>query len=487
MTRPGYLFEPAVEARTAVLPRIVPTHRRSRPAGPASRRPGPTAPATSGRHSVEAGHWDCEGTIPLRLSELGVEAVPQPAGGRRRLAGPRGRIASLDGLRGVAALVVVVYHVLLTQPALAAPYLDGAAPVDTATWWATFTPLHLLWAGPEAVLVFFVLSGLVLALPVADGGRPNAWDYYPRRLVRLYLPVWAATALAVAWAIGFPRAWPDGTSWWLVGNATDPTVSKVLADLVLLWSPGRANHVVWSLQWEVVYCLLLPTVLVAVRSFPRWWAAKLVAVAGALVLGAVVGSLALSSLALFVLGTLMAVEHRRLGGWAARLDASRSARVWWWLLLAVCVALLLAYWFVRALGLTAATDVARALQGIGAGLMVFVVWRWRTAHQAMSGPVVQWLGSRSFSLYLVHLPIAVSVAVALGGRPSLLVALPLTLLVTLPVTELFYRSVERPSHRIARRMGRASAAHARSVPAPQVRPAIGETVPIRRIPARSLR
>lgn len=419
-----------------------------------------------------------------------MQATPQPFGGRRRRPEPpatRSRITSLDGLRGIAALIVVLYHVFLSQPALAAPYLDPTAAVDTATWWAAFTPLHLFWAGPEAVLVFFVLSGLVLALPVADSGRLNLWDYYPRRLVRLYLPVWAAVGLAVLWAAGFPRTWQNGASWWYVEHATDPTVSTVLADLFLLWSPGQANHVLWSLQWEVVYCLLLPLVLVAARRHPQRWAVKLGAVVGTLVLGAVLESLALSSLALFVLGTLMAVEHRRLARWGARLDAARHARLCWSAALATCVVLLLSYWFVHALGLPAgvigpAEDLARALQGLGAGLVVFVVWHWSGAQRAMGTPVMQWLGSRSFSLYLVHLPIAVSVTVALGGQPPLLLVLALTLSVALPVTELFYRCVERPSHRIARRAGRAVADRARSAPAPEVSPALAETGPIRQVP-----
>lgn len=475
MSKPDALFAPLVEPHTTVIPRIDPAPAR------AAGRSG-----AGGRHSVDARHWDDAGTLPRRPAELGARAIPQPDGGRRRRPEPRSRIASLDGLRGIAALVVVVYHVFLTQPALAAPYLDPTAPVDSATWWATFTVLHLFWAGPEAVFVFFVLSGLVLALPVADTGRLNAWDYYPRRLVRLFLPVWAATGLAVLWAVGFPRSWPAGTSWWVSANTTDPTVAKVLADLFLLSSPGQVNHVLWSLQWEVVYCLLLPTVLVVVRGFPRLWPVKFAAVAGALVAGVLLGSLAVSSLSLFVLGTLMAVEHRRLARWAQRLDASRLAPLWWSTAGALCVVLLLAYWFVHALGLGTAQDVARALQGLGAGLVVFVAWHWPAAQRIMTRPVMQWLGSRSFSLYLVHLPIAASVVVVLGGQPPLALVLGLTLLVALPLTEIFYRLGERPSHRVARRAGRACAEHARSVPAPEVAPALAETGPLPRIgPVRS--
>lgn len=474
---PGELFAPTVAPRVNAPPRVP-----SVPSVP----PRPRGTDPGGRHSVDGDHWDEEGTEPLRISALGVR--PQARGGQHRRPEPRSRIASLDGLRGVAALVVVVYHVFLTQPALAEPYRDPAADVDAATWWATFTPLHLGWAGPEAVFVFFVLSGLVLALPVADSGRINPFDYYPRRLVRLYLPVWAAVGLTVAWAAGFPRVWPDGTSWWIVGNATQPTVDKVLADLLLVWSPGQANHVLWSLQWEVVYCLVLPLVLLVLRWSSPLWAFTLGLVTAALVLGATIGNLALSSLPLFVLGTLMAVEHRRMSAWAGALDRSRLAGLWWGAAAVLSVVLLLSYWLLHALPVPAtavgpAEHVARALQGLGAGLIVAVVWLCPWAQRPMTRPWVQWLGSRSFSLYLVHLPVVATVTLLFDGRPHLLVALAGSLLVALPLAEVFYRLAERPSHRVARRVGRAMAARARSAPAPEVVPAIAETGPIRLIPA----
>ena len=109
--------------------------------------------------------------------DLGLPAAPLPARRPDGSASPS-RITSLDGLRGAAALVVVIYHVFLVQPSLAAPHLDPNAPLGAVEWLATFTPLHLMWAGPEAVFVFFVLSGLVLALPVADTGRLDLRDYY---------------------------------------------------------------------------------------------------------------------------------------------------------------------------------------------------------------------------------------------------------------------------------------------------------------------
>ena len=73
------------------------------------------------------------------------------------------RAPALDGLRGWAALVVLLHHSLLTVPAVASTYLSNTSEGPWVQM-ATSTPLHLVWAGPEAVIVFFVLSEVVRVL-----------------------------------------------------------------------------------------------------------------------------------------------------------------------------------------------------------------------------------------------------------------------------------------------------------------------------------
>ena len=107
------------------------------------------------------------------------------------------RVTSLDGLRGLAAVVVLVHHALLTAPVLASAYYGGSVSdaSDPVSWALTYTPLHLIWAGTEAVYLFFVLSGVVLTFPVLRS-RSFSWlAYYPSRLLRLYGPIVFAVLL----------------------------------------------------------------------------------------------------------------------------------------------------------------------------------------------------------------------------------------------------------------------------------------------------
>lgn len=69
---------------------------------------------------------------------------------------------------------------------------------------------------------------------------------------------------------------------------------------------------------------------------------------------------------------------------------------------------------------------------------------------------MQLVGRRSFSLYLVHEPVIVATAFALGGRPSPLLLVACALPAIALATVLFYRWVERPTQMLARNLGQAS-------------------------------
>src|SRR3954464_14628595 len=96
-------------------------------------------------------------------------------------AAPPQRLAGLDGVRGLAALFVVVNHVFLrTFPGY---------PVDRAPFWAGWVIL-----GRFAIVVFIVLSGFSLALsPARHGWRLDGLSRFAYRRARRLLPAyWAA-------------------------------------------------------------------------------------------------------------------------------------------------------------------------------------------------------------------------------------------------------------------------------------------------------
>jgi peptidoglycan/LPS O-acetylase OafA/YrhL len=372
--------------------------------------------------------------------------------------GPKQRYRSLDGLRGVAAFVVLVCHSLLVAPALMQAHVDPSViSRGSLSWWATFSPLHLAWAGREAVYVFFVMSGFVLTLPFVHSGHRGWTSYYPKRLVRLYVPVWGAFALFLFWITVLPRNFSARDPLWLRLQTPVLTEASVRGDLLLLPAPSTNNAILWSLTVEVMFSLLLPLYVLMGRHFPKLNGLKVVLLLGLVAAFAIPGTTAYFFLPMFGLGTLMALERQRLGSLASRIRMSKYAPAVWWGLTITSLLLLNSYW--TAHGITSDRERLAYLIPAAGGLAVFgacmaiflaIEGPWR---RWLEQPVLQWLGKRSFSLYLVHAPIVVSVGVLFGGS----VGAPLTLAVAVPlslaVAEVFYRSLERPSLRLSRAIG----------------------------------
>jgi peptidoglycan/LPS O-acetylase OafA/YrhL len=358
------------------------------------------------------------------------------------------RLIALDGVRGVAALIVVFYHVSL----LAKTFARGGGAGQQLWTAVTESPLKVLFAGTESVLVFFVLSGLVVALPLLR--RSISWPaFLMSRLVRLYLPIWGALLFATALIVFIPRSLSAVTAkaWVVRANATEVTPDDFLSEASLLATNYDIVNTLWSLRWELAFTALLPlAILIAVVAKRHVWVVGIIASA-ATVAGRILGIDALVYLPVFLLGTLIAVRLEDLVSWTHR----RPRPVLWAAITVVSVLLLVANWWTRPFvhqGTTMA-DATWGVSGIGALGLVLVAVCSPGAERLLSMRVPQWLGKVSFSLYLVHVPIIATLAFLVGDARWWLVGL-LAVPLSLVVSTLFFRFVERPSHLLARRVGR---------------------------------
>ncbi len=122
---------------------------------------------------------------------------------------PGERFGHLDGLRGLAAYLVVVHHAFFV---LLPPAFDPATMLRIA-----MTPVGPLINGQAFVNVFFVLSGFALTL-LLERPRPYA-VYAARRLVRLWPPVLGAVLVSVLLSYGLggtgkTKAMPRSSRHW---------------------------------------------------------------------------------------------------------------------------------------------------------------------------------------------------------------------------------------------------------------------------------
>lgn len=354
---------------------------------------------------------------------------------------PQGRLPALDGIRGVAAVVVVVHHTFLTFPEFAAVQY-GEPRRGALTTALSYSPLHLVWAGPEAVLVFFVLSGLVLASS-ADRRGGFSWPaYYASRLARLYLPVVAAVGVAVlahAWASGAPT--PE--SQWLEARARPITADRIVGDLTLLGGTTGVLSPLWSLRWEVWFSLLLPAYLF-LRTARIPTSAAAVTLLGCAFVGVLAADPALQFLPVFGLGVLL-WRHRALAldgpDWTPRRTTTAAASA---------VLLLSAPWHMGVLIDGRPADAfAFVLAIVGSVLAIVLGQRSGWCRRQLSSAFSLWLGRISFSLYLVHEPVVVLLARWWGHSAATAVA---GIAISLLAGWCFYLLVERRSHRLARRV-----------------------------------
>ena len=171
------------------------------------------------------------------------------------------RFAELDGLRGVAAFVVIIFHFLCVFAPSSIPNYGGGNRLSD-------TPLSLAFNGPFAVSIFFVLSGFVLSNSVAGRGR-SFWSLLPIRYLRLAVP--ALTSCLFAWIL--IRLHPSTVGQLRIIVAQQPWHSYTMPSLIepikqglwdaFRWGTVELNSSLWTMRIELIgsfwvyaiYCL----------------------------------------------------------------------------------------------------------------------------------------------------------------------------------------------------------------------------------------
>ena len=354
------------------------------------------------------------------------------------------RLSQLDSLRGIAAFIVLLHHNLIS-----ARLLDGR--VGEALW---VSPLKAIDNGRAAVLFFFVLSGFVLTRALRSIETTLTVTEYARwvlqRTVRLCVPAAGALAVSAAfYAVASTGTWPGEAKWIAVTVWTrPPTVGSVVAQALLLALDGGyfLDNVLWTLVHEWRISLVLPFVAIAAAFRGKSGAGLLVLIGIAIsgVLGGPWGDdfglgptyvASLRATLYFLLPFLIGAALEEGG-----VTEMRGGR--WHVVAAVLAAL--------GLG-RVATDYATYL---ASALLIWLALQPGLIQRVLLRPALVWLGTISFSLYLIHVPVLALLFNGLHDRLPPAAICALSIAVALPAAYLFYLFVERPAHRLARLIGR---------------------------------
>ncbi|MDP9862972.1 MULTISPECIES: acyltransferase family protein [Streptosporangium] len=379
----------------------------------------------------------------------------------RPSAAPAARLAWLDALRGLAAVAVLLEHLLPWFMPQLRPY------------WFNL--------GMYGVLVFFLVSGYII--PVSLEGRGDVRAFWISRLFRLY-PVYllvAAAVLIMAFWVPVREQVPRGLS----------SVSAHLTMLLDVVHLGGLADTMWTLSYEMVFYLLVTALFVRGlhrRSGTFAVAAGAVAVAAGLALTApplagpwpayVSGALFLVGMICLISGRFRTVAAYVLGGMAVVLLLLGSFVPWLGaaILAVMFTGTAIRRWEQGAGGLrpVAAATVLVALAPVwsdqagwwwvqpgvwfttmalaGATFAGAMALRHRRLPRSLVG-----LGLISYSLYLLHHPLLRLVHVAVGDvramQPVVQVSLSAGFVaVVIGLSWLTYRYVELPMQRLGRRL-----------------------------------
>jgi peptidoglycan/LPS O-acetylase OafA/YrhL len=338
-----------------------------------------------------------------------------------------------------------------------------------------FLLLRPLYSGAEAVILFFVLSGLVLSLPYLRGHVQTYPIYLLRRILRIYGPYLGALALALVGA----SIW-HGHSYhgeWATKLWSMPLSPRLISEHIAflgVYDWTQYDFVIWSLIQELRISIIFPILLALVLRIGS---------ISSVALGTVLSCVAIELLpanpdflsmrysfgitvhytAFFIIGILLASKLGEIANWW-KLTSSVARGV-------MGAASLIAYAYGPPIAqfisskllhhhTTVSTNivVGNWVTMIGAVGLILVALNAPQVRRILNGRVPQFAGKISYSLYLTHPTVLCALTFFCRNRVPALLQFPLYLLLSVMVAWLFFGGVEFAFIRWSRSVGRTAIA-----------------------------
>lgn len=290
------------------------------------------------------------------------------------------RFKTIDGLRGIAALAVVVFH------------LNEATHVAFGEW----LPSAVDWIfrqGHYGVDIFFVISGFVIAYSIRSAAPtlPFAGRFALRRSARLDPPYWSAIFLEISvQALALRMAFSE---------APLPSTEKIFAHFFYLQNLlgyGDIIDIFWTLCFEIQFYLALIALFVFRRKLDQWLGRPTTEWLAATALSI-----------LFIYSVFIRFEVFGLVGHPGVATIRwyqffMGTCVWWVVSERVTWHVLPAMWLLLAAVILSTSSSALELLPIAISALLWWSYRKDKMLTVFSGRTLLFLGGISYSLYVFH-------------------------------------------------------------------------------------
>ncbi|MBT2657098.1 acyltransferase [Bacillus sp. ISL-18] len=359
------------------------------------------------------------------------------------------RFYVLDSLRGLAALSVLLCHILLVTK------------IPILTFFFTgYSPLKVFVNGHSAVILFFILSGFVLSLPFIRGNNIKYHIFLIKRFFRIYLPYIVSVLFTIIFCYAFSRGGINELSSWFNNSWTESIkFNNIIGHIFMIgnFNVEALNSVYWSLVQEMRISLIFPLLALIILRFNWKWTLIL-----GLTLSGISGlnnifkfetsqgfnisySFTLHYISLFLIGGLGAKNSDNLVGLYKKLSKSQK-----WILVIFSFVLYnysgLNSKIAILLGIPYYSEILSDYSiALGAIIIVIIsIGSVKFGQLLMLNPL-KFLGKVSYSLYLFHLPVMFSLINIFYYALPMWFIYMLSVVLSLVISNIVWYLIEKPS------------------------------------------
>jgi peptidoglycan/LPS O-acetylase OafA/YrhL len=365
------------------------------------------------------------------------------------------RFTAGDALRGIAAMLVLVFHAARETMVWQVGSAGNEGPSLVRP---IFGPFAAEFVNMRAgIYIFFALSGYLLTRAYLSAftlgtPTPSTRRYFRNRALRIIPAFWVIATVYLIWARFNPGGGIAGIL--AVYGFAQNYYFTPAAVLV-----GQA----WTLDLEVAFYILIPIASAIAlyadrRGLPRRPPVRLTIVLAVLAAAYVASLLHTASfppslqynIADYLFAFIPGVALAAIEPFAApRLRGTQQGRVWARGLAVACVALLAVYVSLPVTDYGTRLALVTIASGTLLAAPLALQWTNGGCWRVFDNKAMRWLGERSYGIYLIHLGLMIHILARLGHghgpKVTFLLLLSIATVITLIAADLLWRFVEQPA------------------------------------------